>query len=94
MKAIITKIQPAKKSKHGGMYNRVFFKSFEDNKHYRLDIYENHPLSRRFYPYLKEQAIFDNLLIYKANIINGTSSFRYLGINTVTKTNMQPELFK
>ena len=94
MRAIITKIQPAKDSKHGGKYIRVFFKSFEDNKSYRLDAYEKHPLSKRFYPYIIEQAVFDNLSVYKSNIIDGKSNFIFLGINTAKNKEEQTNLFR
>ena len=80
MKAILTKIDPPKISKHGGEYTRVFFKSIPENKTYRLDVYTNHTQSNRFLPFLKSQAIFDGLEIYKGNIINGCCNFRYLGI--------------
>ena len=80
MKAIITKVDCRRVSKHGGFYRRVYFKSFENNKTYLLDVYENNTYSNRFTPFIKEQAIFDNLDIFKGLIISGKSNFKYLGI--------------
>lgn len=80
MKAILTKINKPKMSRHGGEYTRVFFKSIPENKTYRLDVYANHTLSNRFIPFLKTQAMFDGLEIYKDDIINGCCNFNFLGI--------------
>jgi hypothetical protein len=77
MEAIITKIDPKRKSKHGSWYIRTYFKSLENNKSYYLDVYEAHDKSRRWLPYLKEQAIFSNIKIYKNNIIDGNSNFNF-----------------
>lgn len=84
MRAIITKVSAKKESQHGGLYTRVWFKSIPDNKTYRLDVYEKHPQSSRFMPYIQSQAIFDNLNVYKGNIIDGTSSFTFVGVKGKT----------
>jgi hypothetical protein len=80
MKAILTKIDNPRLSKHGGEFTRVYFKSIPENKTYRLDVYTNHTLSSRFIPFLKSQAMFEGLEIYKDNIINGCSNFKFIGI--------------
>lgn len=67
-----------KNSKHGGIYQRVFFKDM-NNKSYFLDVYDSHADSRKWLPYIKTQALFDNVSIFKKNIINGKSNFVYLG---------------
>ncbi len=80
MKAIITKINPPKISKYGGEYHRVFFKSFKDEKTYILDVYPSHYASKRFVPYIKEQAVFHGLEIYIGKFISGNSNFTFIGI--------------
>lgn len=80
MKAILIKFSERKLSKHGGYYVRCHFKSIPDNKSLLLDVYENHAASKRFMPYIKKQAIFDNLNIFKKNIISGNSNFTFIGI--------------
>jgi hypothetical protein len=40
----------------------------------------DHDKSRRWLPYIKEQAIFENVDIFKSNILDGTSNFIYKGI--------------
>lgn len=80
MRAIVVKINPRRQSKYGGYYQRVIFKSLEDSKNYILDVYENNNNSSRFLPYIKPQAMFDKLNIYKDKFINGNSNFYYLGI--------------
>lgn len=77
MEVIITKIDNKRQSKHGSWYIRCYFKCIENNKSYRLDVYENHTNSRKWLPYLKEQAIFCNVEIYKNNIIDGNSNFNF-----------------
>ena len=80
MKAILIKKSEKKLSKHGGFYIRCHFKSIPEDKSLVLDVYENHYASKRFLPYLKTQAIFDNLTIFKKNIIDGHCNFIFLGI--------------
>lgn len=80
MEMIITKVGPEKTSIHGGVYNRVILKCFDDNKSYRLDIYHSHTTSKRFLPYMKPQAIFSGLSLFKNNIVNGNSNFIFKGI--------------
>jgi hypothetical protein len=75
MEIILTKFDKPRMSKHGSYYIRCYFKCLEDNKSYRLDVYEAHASSARWLPYIKEQAIFSNVKIYKNNIIDGTSNF-------------------
>ena len=80
MKAVITKIGEKKLSKHGGIYQRVFFRSFDDEKSYFLDVYDSHPASKRWKPYIKEQAMFDIVNIVKGTkYIDGYSPFIYKG---------------
>ena len=79
MKVILTKLDLIKESKHGGKYQRVYFVDAESNKKYLLDVYHNHSLSKRWVTHLKPQAIFDNVVIFKKNIIDGCCNFRYLG---------------
>lgn len=79
MNGIIVKIDQKRPSSKGGYYTRVYFKC-DDNKSYRLDVYDNHDLSKRWFPYIKEQAYFSGLNIFKDNIINGCCDFTYLGI--------------
>lgn len=79
MRVIVMKIGPEKPSKHGGTYRRVIFRGVEDNKSYRLDLYHNNEYSRRWAPYIREQAIFDKVSLFKGNIINGKGDFVYLG---------------
>lgn len=80
MKAIIMKIGKPKVARLGGTYIRVIFRGLDDNKSYRLDVYDNHSASIKWKPYLKEQAVFDRVQIFKDNIIDGTSNFLYLGL--------------
>lgn len=84
MKGIITKIDKKRQSSHGGHYIRVYFKC-DDNKSYRLDVYNNHTSSKRWIPYIKEQAFFSGLTIFKENIINGLCDFNYHGIKNINK---------
>lgn len=79
MKVIVIKVGEKKISKHGGSYRRVIFRGVEDNKSYFLDVYDSHTLSRRWIPFIKSQAVFDNVSIFKDNIISGNSNFRYIG---------------
>lgn len=74
---ILIKIGPKKTSKHGSWYIRCLFKCIETNKTYRLDVYEGHSESKRWLPFLKEQAVFSNVKIYKDNIIDGRSNFNF-----------------
>lgn len=80
MEVIITKIDSKRQSKYGSWYIRCYFKDTKFNKSYRLDVYEYHDKSRRWLPYIKEQAIFENVDIFKSNILDGTSNFIYKGI--------------
>lgn len=80
MKIILTKIDHKRQSKHGSFYIRCYFKGIEDNKSYRLDVYENHSKSKRWFPFIKEQAMFENVFIYKGNILDGNSNFKFIGI--------------
>lgn len=80
MRAILIKFSERKLSTHGGYYVRCHFKSIPENKSLLLDVYENHTASKRFIPYIKQQAVFDNLVIFKKNIISGNSNFTFLGI--------------
>jgi hypothetical protein len=80
MKVIITKVDAKRKSKHGAYYVRCYFKSIEDNKSYRLDVYESHSKSARWFPYIQPQAIFDEVRIFSGNILDGTSNFKFLGV--------------
>jgi hypothetical protein len=75
MRVILTKIGSRKESKHGSFYIRCFFKCLDCNKYYRLDVYDGHSNSRRWMPFLKEQGIFDNVNVFKNNIIDGNSKF-------------------
>jgi hypothetical protein len=85
MEMIITKVGPLKTSVHGGVYNRVILKCFEDDKSYRLDVYHNHTMSKRFLPYMKPQAIFSGLSLFKGNIVNGNSNFTFKGIKNAVQ---------
>lgn len=78
MKVILIKKDKEKLSSYGGKYIRVYFKDM-NNKSYFLDVYFNHILSKRWIPFLKEQALFDNVNTFKSSIIDGTSNFIYLG---------------
>ncbi len=79
MRVIILKVSEPKPSRHGGTYKRVIFVGVEDNKKYRLDVYDSHVNSRKWMPYLKLQAVFDRVDVFKDNIISGNSSFIYVG---------------
>jgi len=79
MKLIALTVGSSKPSKYGGMYRRVIFRGVDDNKTYRLDVYENHVNSRKWGAYIKPQAIFDNVSILRDNIVNGNSNFVYIG---------------
>jgi hypothetical protein len=85
MKAIIVKVQSIKTSRHGGKYQRAIFKDItldSIEKEYTFDCYHNHTASARFIPYLKEQAMFDNVDVIEYNgkkVISGNSNFKYLG---------------
>lgn len=81
-KAILTKINPSRESKKGGVYIRTFWKDLHNNNNYVLDVYLNHPNSKRFRPYLKEQNILGNLNILqfgKRLFIDGNSNFNFIG---------------
>lgn len=80
MDIIVTKINPKKTSLHGGTYTRVFFKDINTNKTCRLDVYDGHSQSIRWLEFIKPQAIFSNVSLFKDNIIDGTSNFRFIGI--------------
>lgn len=84
MKVILLKISESKKSKHGGVYKRCFFKN-TDNKSFFLDVYDSHTLSKRWLPFLKVEAMFENVNIFTKNIIDGTSNFKYIGQRHETK---------
>lgn len=79
MKAIVLKVDPPKQSRHGGVFQRSVFKDLDTGKEYIFDCYHNHSQSKRFLPYLKPQAIFDNLNIVRDKFINGCCDFIYLG---------------
>lgn len=79
MKAILLKKQPYKRSKNGGFYIRTFWKG-EDNKNYILDVYKDHPRSKRFLNYLDPQTVLGNLNTIKGKFINGNSDFIFIGI--------------
>lgn len=80
MMVVITKIGQKKLSQHGGIYQRVFFRSFTDEKSYFLDVYDSLPACRKWLPYIKEQALFDNVrLIPGKKYIDGYSQFTYKG---------------
>lgn len=85
MKAIIIKVSNERKSRHGGIYKRAIFKNISDDskgEQFIFDCYYEHTKSRRFLPYLKNQAIFDNLNTIEYNnktVINGNCNFTYLG---------------
>ena len=86
MKAIITKVQTIKSSKHGGKYIRAFFKDISIGSQeiqYSFDCYLSHTNSARFLPYLKCQAMFDNINIIEWNgkkVVNGNCNFQYIGM--------------
>jgi len=87
MRVILIKISKKRKSLHGGEYIRCFFKS-ESNESLRLDVYMRHTGSVRWLPYLTLNAVFDNVSIFKDNIINGNSNFNFIHIkNQNNETN-------
>ena len=79
MDLMIIKIDPARPSKHGGFYKRTFFRSMEDNKTYRLDVFDGHKSFKRIKPYLKEQSIFGGFKVLNGEILDGNSNFKYIG---------------
>lgn len=85
MKGLIVKVGPLQSSFHGGLYKRVLVKNIDKGSKeeaYIFDCYLNHSKSSRFLPYLKPQAILDNLSIIQWNnkkVIDGNSDFKYLG---------------
>ena len=81
-KAILTKVNPSEQSKKGGTYIRTFWVDYYDNTKYILDVYLDHPRSKRFQPYLKTQNILGNLNILqfgKRLFIDGNSDFNFIG---------------
>ena len=81
MRLIITKIGDKKPSKYDGFYKRVIFRSVEDNKSYRLDVFDQHSQSIRWLPYLKAQGVFDKVnILPHSSIIDGNSPFIYIGL--------------
>lgn len=86
MKAIVLSVSAPKDSKHGGKYVRALFKDISEKnctfKTFSFFCYLEHDRSSRFFPYLKPQAIFENLSIFDkdgAKFIDGNSNFTYLG---------------
>jgi len=85
-KAILLKVYKEKPSKYGGSYIRTIWKDLYDNEKLIFDCKLDHFASKRFLPYLKEQAILSNLNIIKTQMgvryIDGKSDFKFHGIKT------------
>lgn len=85
MKGVVSIVEKQKKSKHGGIYIRAIIKDITQGvkgMNYTFDCYLQNTKSARFLPYLKPQAIFDNLDIINwkgRNVVSGNSQFIYLG---------------
>lgn len=87
MKGIILKVGKIKKSKiNGGQVINADFRIIDgelENKVIRFYCDLSHTKSEKFFPYLKPQAMFENLSVIKLKdklYIDGTSNFTYLGI--------------
>ena len=82
---IVVKVGQQRTSFHGGIYKRCMFKDISENSigtTYIFDCYLEHTRSARFWPYIKEQAMFDNINVRRynnKNVVDGESEFRYLG---------------
>lgn len=85
MKVVVLKVGNSKSSSHGGVYKRCIFKDISIDsvgKEYIFDCYSEHSNSKRFWPYLKEQALFDGVDVIEYNgkkVINGNNDFHYCG---------------
>jgi hypothetical protein len=80
MRVILLSKQLPRGSRHGGTYIRCVFMNLETLAKYKLDVYDQHSGSKRWLPYLKEQAIFDNVSLHSPGFIDGNSNFTFIGI--------------
>ncbi len=72
-------------SQRGGLYKLCIFKNVDssDKKTYKLYVYDNHSMSKRFFDYLKPGNIFENMEVLAENkdknYLNGCSDFKLNG---------------
>lgn len=79
-KVICLSIGSDKESIHGGIYRTVIFRDLDSGESLKMYLYDRIQASLRWKEFLKPQAIFDNVNLFKKGIVNAYCDFRFVGI--------------